>query len=203
MGNTPDKRIGTVGVKNMNVRTLGLFTLAVIIALSGSTLIVGCSTESEEEQLSTYNNPAYGINIAYPSDWTILEEVAGVVVSLLSPKESATDSFRENLNVVVNDLSAQPMTLDEYRDFTVDDLELLVTDLNIVYSGETTLSNSPAYELVLTGEMGGLDKKWMQVCTIKNDKAYVVTYTAEEGKYLDFLGIAQRMIDSFEIIASQ
>jgi hypothetical protein len=42
--------------------------------------------------------------------------------------------------------------------------------------------------------------KTMQVWTIKDDKVYIITYTAEEEDFQNDLQFAQRMIESFEII---
>jgi hypothetical protein len=40
----------------------------------------------------------------------------------------------------------------------------------------------------------------MQVLMIKSDKVYLITYTAEQGKYDTYLPTVQKMIDSFEFI---
>ena len=39
----------------------------------------------------------------------------------------------------------------------------------------------------------------MQVWTIKDDKAYIITYVAQEEDYENDLQIVQKMIDSFKI----
>jgi serine/threonine-protein kinase len=39
----------------------------------------------------------------------------------------------------------------------------------------------------------------MQVWTIKDDKAYIITYIAKEEDYEKDLQIVQKMIDSFKI----
>jgi serine/threonine-protein kinase len=157
------------------------------------------SVSQPETGLSTYDNSAYGIRINYPSGWAKGEQLMGAVVTFLSPKESATDIFQENLNVVVQDLSLHPMTLEEYTELSVGQLRRLITDLNIVDSSATTLAGSPAHKVICTGRQGIYDLKWMVVWTIKNNKAYVITYTAEVGKYSDFLDTANEMISSFEI----
>ncbi len=40
----------------------------------------------------------------------------------------------------------------------------------------------------------------MQIYAIKDDVAYIITYTAEEDKYSDFLDTIQIMINTFEIL---
>ena len=39
----------------------------------------------------------------------------------------------------------------------------------------------------------------MNVWTMKNDKAYLITYEAEAGKYEQFLPVVEKMIKSLEV----
>lgn len=148
----------------------------------------------------TYDSYVYGIRIKYPLDWTKEEQVFGTVVSFSSPIESASDDFSENLNVLVQDLSAQPITLEEYTRISEEQVEQYITNGKILDTIATTLDGNSAYKLVYTGKQGQYNIKWMQVYTIKDDKAYVITYTAEMDSYSNFLGTAQEMINSFEIV---
>ena len=155
---------------------------------------------TETTKFLTYDSSAYGIRIEYPSDWTKNEQVMGTVATFLSPQESASDIFKENVNVIVQDLSTQPMTLEEYTELSVGQVEQFITDANILDSSVTTLDGTSAHKVVYTGKQGQYSLKWMQVWTIKDNTAYVLSYTAEANKYNDFLDTAQEMVDSFEII---
>ena len=53
--------------------------------------------------------------------------------------------------------------------------------------------------MVYTNSEGEDEHKTMQVLSIKEDKAYLLTYIAEKRKYLDYLPTIERMINSFEI----
>jgi eukaryotic-like serine/threonine-protein kinase len=155
---------------------------------------------SETTKFQTYDSSAYGIRIKYPSDWTKNEQVMGTVAAFLSSQESASDIFQENLNVIVQDLSTQPMTLEEYTELSVGQVEQFITDANILDSSATTLDGNSAHKVVYTGKQGQYNLKWMQIWTVKDNTAYVLSYTAEVNKYSDFLDTAQEMINSFEII---
>lgn len=149
----------------------------------------------------TYDNFFYHIRIKYPSVWTKSEEIIGTIVAFLSPQESSSDSFRENLNVYIGNLS-QSMTLDDYIDLSNNQLKQLITDYSIIDSSATTLAGNPAHKVIFTGKQGGFNLKWMQVYMIKNNRDYVISYTAEEDKYSYFLGTIQEMINSFEILGN-
>jgi serine/threonine-protein kinase len=83
------------------------------------------------------------------------------------------------------------MTLEEYTNSQINPLEE-----KLLESNTTTLADIPGYEIVFTSVQG---LKTMQVWTIKDDKAYIITYVAKEEDYENDLQIAQKMIDSFEI----
>ncbi len=59
---------------------------------------------SETTKFLTYDNSAYGIKIKYSPDWTKNEQILGTVAVFLSPQESASDIFQENLNVIVQEM---------------------------------------------------------------------------------------------------
>jgi eukaryotic-like serine/threonine-protein kinase len=151
----------------------------------------------------TYENSAYGVKINYPQDWTKQEFTSGQFsVHFTRPMESATDIPSEEVIIIVLDFSAQPMTLDEYTQVQIQRLGQLVPDSKIIDSTPTTLAGYPAQRMVYTMKIGQSDIKELNVYTIKNNKAYIISYLAQSSRYSDFLGIAQQMIDSFEITSS-
>lgn len=86
-------------------------------------------------------------------------------------------------------------------------------NLRIETQGDTLLLGSPPTEtvsakIVLNGKpfvnaLQTNDGKWLvellQVFTLKNKKGYVLTYTASEQNFDQYLPSIQSMIDSFEI----
>src|SRR5204863_267673 len=70
-------------------------------------------------QFVTFRENTYHMSIKYPRGWTVAPGYAGTVVAFASPKEDALDTFQENLNVAVKDLSQAPMTLDEYTKLAI------------------------------------------------------------------------------------
>ena len=178
-------------------------TLALLLAAcsggSGTPQPFESPTVEPPTGLLTYDSPDYGIRIKYPADWTKEEQVMGAVVAFFAPREGASDVLQENVNILVQDLSAQPMTLDEFTELSVGQTEQLITDASILDSSAATLGGNPGHKLVFTGKQGEYDLKWLQVWTIKDDKAYIISYTAEIDTYSAFLKTAEEMIESFEI----
>jgi hypothetical protein len=138
-----------------------------------------------------YENPTYGIQIQYPSDWgrldlSFLQNSADIDFYPLSDT-----SLAKNVKLQVNNLPFHNMTLEEYTNTQINPTEEILLESNT-----TTLADIPGYKIVFTNVAG---LKTMQVWTIKDDKAYIITYVAKEEDYENDLQIAQKMIDSFEI----
>lgn len=149
----------------------------------------------------TYENPALGAKIQYPSDWK--KEVKDVsTVDFFSPKENNSDRYLENLGIEVSSLS-QSMTLDEFTSHQIDFLNQSFPNFKIIDSKVTTLAGNPAHKVVFN--YGGEQQqhiplfKIIQIWMIRDNKIYIITSGAEFNKYSKYLPIIQKMIDSFGI----
>jgi hypothetical protein len=175
-----------------------LFSLLIILITS---LLLSTSLTNQQHQTITiaqtsdtfriYENPTYGIQIQYPSDWgrldlSFLQDSADIDFYPLSDV-----SLAKNLKIQVENLPFHNMTLEEYTNTQINP-----TEENLLESNTTTLADIPGYKIVFTNVAG---LKTMQVWTIKDDKAYIITYVAKEEDYENDLQIVQKMIDSFEI----
>src|ERR671922_2863573 len=132
------------------------------------------------------------IQIQYPSDWrrldlSFLQDSADINFYSLSDT-----SLAKNLKIQVNNLPFHNMTLEEYTNTQINPIEE-----NLLESSTTTLADIPGYKIVFSNIEG---LKTMQVWTVKDNKAYIITYVAKEEDYEKDLQIAQKIIDSFEII---
>jgi eukaryotic-like serine/threonine-protein kinase len=171
-----------------------LFCLSIIIITSLlSVSLTGQQTTVAQtnSEFVTYDNPTFGVRIQYPSDWgrldlSFLQQSADIDFYPL-----ADTSLAKNVKIQVNNLPSRNMTLEEYTNSQINPLEE-----RLLESNTTTLAGIPGYEIVFTSLQG---LKTMQVWTIKNDKAYIISYVAQEEDYEKELQVAQKMIDSFEI----
>ena len=159
---------------------------------------------TKEEDFLTYENYAYSIRIQYPSEWERLEfnqrDSLNIVVIFRSPPENSSDTKLEKVVIQVGNLPSQNISLDEVVNANINNLKQSLTDFELIELNATTISgNNPAYKVVYTNREGEDEHKTMQVLSIKEDKAYLLTYIAEKRKYSDYLPTIQNMIDSFHI----
>lgn len=175
-------------------------TLILLIAFV--VFISGCTAQTSEKtgiSYPTYLNTDYGVEMKYPYGWDVNEEADGIVVAFMSPAESADDRFRESVNLVMNDLSGQGMTLDIYRDIAVEQITGALENVELLEAESATLDGNPAFRLVYSadGTYGRL--QFMQLMTIKDDISYILTYTAEPGSFDTYRNSVDSMLDSFRI----
>jgi len=146
-----------------------------------------CSTDS----FLTYNNEAEGFQIKYPGSWSV-KNILVVFIAFMSPNESPSDDFLENVNIVFEETT---LPLEEYTITTIDILDQFLTDFDLLESESTTFAGRAAHKVIYTGTKNNL--KFMQIWTIKNNEAYILTYTAKVGAYSRFLDTVHDMCNSF------
>jgi eukaryotic-like serine/threonine-protein kinase len=168
-----------------------LITTLLSTSLTNQHQTITIAQTNDDNTFRIYENPTYGIQIQYPSDWgrldlSFLQNSADIDFYPLSDT-----SLAKNVKLQVKNLPFHNMTLEEYTNSQINPTEEILLESNT-----TTLANIPGYKIVFTNVVG---LKTMQVWTIKDYKAYIITYVAKEEDYEKDLQIVQKMIDSFEI----
>jgi hypothetical protein len=162
------------------------------------------NNSSNSTNYLTYENPIFGIKMLYPTDWVKLENTSSpsknsTLIDLVTfgPESNTSSAIPGKLVVKVDNISdIKPKTVSEYSNQIIGDLR---RDFKVAQS-TTTLAGLPAYEFVYTGAEENVDLKAMLVLTIKGDRAYIMSYTAEPEIFQSYLPKVQKMIDSFEIL---
>lgn len=167
--------------------------------------VVGCSSTPVKEEIKpsqqnveatkdylTHTDATYGFSIKYPSNWEKQNANGDIQVGFISPDI-------ENLSVIVEDLSKNPVKLDEYIKAALPQVQKEIAGFTQVENTRVTMGSMPAQKLVYTGKVSGMDLKFMQMITVVNKKAYVFTYTGTPDEFNKHLATAQNMIGSFTI----
>jgi hypothetical protein len=98
----------------------------------------------------TYRNEADGVQISYPKTWTVKQHPAETVfVAFLSPKDNALDTFTENVNLSMYDMSQQPHSTEDYAKIMIDQLLMIFTDIKLVEKSLFPVAGENGYRMVL------------------------------------------------------
>lgn len=140
----------------------------------------------------TYENAAHNLKIKYPKDWTKKEE-SGIIVGFSSTGTA-------NANLVSEDLSKNPsVNLDEYLKLSLTHIEKEFKDFKLIENTPVIMGNVKAQKIVYTAGVEGVNLKFMQVLTVINQKAYVLTYTALANDYDKNLETANNIFGSLSM----
>ncbi|MBW4495278.1 MAG: serine/threonine protein kinase [Oscillatoria princeps RMCB-10] len=143
-----------------------------------------------------YENSNLGVKIQYPEKWGVQPDPIAGEVRFFSKGNSA-GAPAETFLITVESLQP-PVTLDKYTSSFIQRLSKEFT-ADILSPTRASLANRDAGQVVYAHKRGERRLKTKQIWAVDKDKAYVITLTAEEGKFAQFEKTAQKMIDSLEI----
>jgi hypothetical protein len=169
-----------------------LFTLSFAFST-----IFGFSQSDSPNQLTIFVRESY--KLQYPSSWTVdTSRKMGTDFIFFSPKENDTDKFRENVNLLVQDLTGQNIDLGKYAEITEKEIKEMATE-GVIYESKKIIKpdKSEYYKMIYGMTQGIFKLKIEQYFFIKNDKAFIMTFTAELNKFDSFLSVGEQILNSF------
>jgi hypothetical protein len=150
------------------------------------------------------NNSTLGIKIEVPSDW-LHKEINNAAVTFVTEKslpQNASTTYRASVLVSFRNIPKN-MSLDVFTQGNIKGIEQATPSFHLIASNSTTLAGNPAHQIVFTSQpsTGKELREAMVISTLKNSKAYIITYVAGPGvdKFPLQLPVVKHMIDSFQI----
>ncbi len=175
-----------------------------ILFLSFPFIASGQSQESDT--VSNESNKAWrffnGSNylISYPSEWELdLSGQMGTALIIFSPLETSQDQFKENVNLIIQDLSGHNINLDKYAEISEGQIKMMITNSTLIESKKVEDGSGEYHRMIYTGDQGIFHLKFIQYYWIKNEKAFVLTLTCEADKYLEYNKIGEGILNSFKL----
>lgn len=182
------------------MRHLGFLSLLLVV-------VVSCQESSDSADSNSSNievpdgwvlyqssNPGY--SVIAPADWEF--DTTGkmnTAMVLISPADSLNDFFRENVNLVYEDLSADPVGIDEYLIRSEKLIKQYVTDLQ----DYTKEKRGDQYWLSYTGKQGSVRVAYNQRVMMQGTRAYILNYTSIVGKETRHHANGAKILQSFQL----
>lgn len=196
-----------------NKAAVGLLSLAVILP----TVMLGIQAIQNQNQnpsnnisatnvnnFLTYENSDYAIKIQYPVNWLkndVGDKTTGELAKFTVPPKTAADNSKVELILETQNLP-KPLDISEFTNSKVGEITQFFTDAKIHESHSITLKSLPeipAHEVVYSGKDEQLTVKRKAVWLVKNNQAYIITYSAPEKDYDTYLNTASAMINSLRL----
>lgn len=143
------------------------------------------------------------ISIEYPEDWEIQSPgQMGTKFILFSPIRNQEDQFRENINLIIQDLSGHHMSMDQYVEASQQQIKNLITDGKLMESERIEKGGEQIHKIIFIGKQGMFELKFEQHYRIENDQAYVLTLTCIATEFDDYRERGEQIMDSFKILSA-
>jgi hypothetical protein len=170
----------------------------IIIALF---IIVFASSSNQvlsQEQFLTYEDITTGISIQFPSNWEKSVNLDNFI-TFRAPPETDTRIYPAALGLKIQELASKSVLLQEVTKVQISELKKSNPNLEFSESTSSTLAGKPAYRVVFTAtDNNQVERKAMQIWTIIDNNAILITYKAQPDKYSTYLPTIERMIGSFK-----
>jgi hypothetical protein len=157
-------------------------------------------TQASKDKLTFQTIDRGSYSIQYPQAWIIdTSKQFGSDLFLLSPHESEMDKFKENVNVMIQNLKGLNLDLDKFVQVSENQVTTYVTNGKVLESKRINQNGLEFHKLIYSGAQGVFSLKTEQYYFIKDEKAFVVTFVAEEDQFNKYIVIAEKMLNSFKI----
>ena len=162
-------------------------------------LLAAAAFSQQATAVTSYAKNDY--KIQYPEVRRLdTSRLMGTELFIFAPLENATDQFSENVNLLIQDLTGRNINLQKYKEITDKQLTDLATDGKSIESAVVKKDNRSYYKTIYTMTQGKLKLKISSICFIKNEKAYLVTFSAEADKYEQYKKTGEGILSSFVVI---
>ncbi|WP_460218000.1 PsbP-related protein [Psychroserpens sp. MEBiC05023] len=142
-----------------------------------------------------------GYSVTYPDTWESSDQKPQPNVQFLLMSDISSqnkDMFRENINMSTELLNGQYPTLAEYSKASLDMIKTQIPSSKIISNNTISVNGVDAIDLIWSASFGAIELKFRQYVLLKNDTAYIITYSASTTEYDDYSTIATSILNSFK-----
>jgi hypothetical protein len=148
----------------------------------------------EESNWETYSTESF--SIAYPKLWELnTTGVNGTEFVVVSQRTDSFDQFSENVNLVTQVVGQT--TLANYASQSERQITDEMTGSKVLYSKNVVKKGVKVHETHFKANVQGASIIFEQVYIIKNETAFILTFSAEEKAYEQMKPIANEVMNSF------
>jgi serine/threonine-protein kinase len=181
--------------KKINPGFLKFASIGLVILVTGIIIFVFFNRRLPEcgGKVSTYQNSEYNIKLAYPECWnkdTTPNALDNKIVTFIQPQQNA--------RLTISSFEYRG-TLDQFQHIREQDITDNLEAGKVTKTDRIYFSDKEGRKIIATGKNGDNNIKNMYVMTLKENKAYVIIYSAKENDYDKFLKTVETIIQSIRI----
>lgn len=140
----------------------------------------------------------FGFELAFPSGWTASEGSGVPALFVVSAREGPSDSFVENVNVVIEELPA-PMTTQAYADGSAPLLQSDLAEYRELSRSTIDLGGLPAVRREYEHTFQGRPLWVVSYMLVSGQRAYITTATTEREQSETWRALLDAISRSFRL----
>jgi len=137
-------------------------------------------------------------SISYPAGWQLDQSKAMGTTFVLFARGTEAGTFRENVNLMIQDLTGMGLDLDKFVQMSEQQFKTMITNGKLI-SSKRLKDRGEYQEIVATGTQGVMDLKFKQYYWVRDNKAYVLTFTALQSTYDAYAELAGKVMNTFKV----
>ena len=159
---------------------------------------IGCS-----QNTATYIDSKDRYSLDYDEKIWELKENNNQTLLFLRSEDNPT--FKSNVNIMVQDLTNNPMTLEGYHQVTIDQINSVLGEKALVSSQDKGIAFTSGKQIVYVMEKAPgnpkiVNLKINQAYILKDNKAYLLTFTTTIKRYAGELKKFEEILKAFRCI---
>jgi serine/threonine-protein kinase len=154
------------------------------------------NTNKETANWQKFTGANYAIQ--YPTNWQLTEFLQkGIPFCVFSPLENEVDKFKENINLMIQDLSGRNIDLNKYVALSEEQVKTMVPNSSLLESKRIKSGDTEFHKVIYTGVQNNFHLQFEQHYWVINQKAYILTLTCEQKKFADEQILGEKILNSF------
>lgn len=179
------------------MKNLHVFTLVFLLIVSFACDSTGKKTTPTDGWLTIESND---YSIRHPKEWKRESQPQmGTEFMLMTARTSPKDEFKENINLVVQDLSNTHLDLEKYTAISEEQIMEGLENAKIIKSERSHKHGETAQRMVYSGIFEGRALTFEQYYWIKNSKAFILTMTCETSQFDAYKEVGEEILKSFRL----
>lgn len=167
----------------------------ILVALILCVVTIG-QVNAQKSKWKKFETKKYSVK--YPSDWDF-KSGSGDGFMVFSPLENKNDGFKENVNFLIQDLSAYDIDMNQYIQITLDEVKTMLKKSELIENKRIKKGKNEYHKLIYSGQMDSFHFTFEQYIWIKSKTAYVLTFASERDKFNKFKTTGEKIMNSFVI----
>lgn len=160
------------------------------------TLKAAIASDSEsDDQWKILEDSLY--TLKYPANWKLgYTGQEGISMGALSPLESDTDQFRENVTLIVQHLQDKTMDLDTFVDQNAPKIRKAIANSKLVEDKTGNTGDATYRQIQYTGTQSDYTLLFTQRFYVHNGYVFIFSFTCQKSKYDEYKPVGFKILNS-------